>query len=156
MKYRIDHRVPPYQDTYYDPRWVDFKAFYDDLGPRPEGMQMDRIDPNGHYTKANIRWADRETQANNKKKSQRITIEVERGRSLTIPEWAREIIKLTGDKGWNAASLKSFLKRMSIGQIIRGLYQSGLTLQQIAIRAEVYNMLNPSQEISLTRPAPPK
>lgn len=49
-------------------RWVDdFNAFVADMGERPAGMTLDRIDPRGNYEPGNCRWADAFTQNTNRR-----------------------------------------------------------------------------------------
>jgi hypothetical protein len=49
-------------------RWRDsFDAFLADVGPRPVGRTLDRIDPNDHYRPGNVRWASPKEQRANRR-----------------------------------------------------------------------------------------
>lgn len=55
------------------PEWRTFAPFeawiLAHLGPRPDGMTLDRIDNDGHYEPGNMRWATRSQQQRNKRPS---------------------------------------------------------------------------------------
>jgi len=53
-------------------RWVvrggqGFKNFIDDMGPRPAGKTLDRINPQGHYEPTNCKWATWDEQGKNRR-----------------------------------------------------------------------------------------
>lgn len=65
--------------------WEHFWTFVFDMGVRPEGYSVDRIDNDGPYAPWNCRWASRFTQQRNSRHTHYITHD---GETLCVAEWA--------------------------------------------------------------------
>jgi hypothetical protein len=89
-------------------RWNDFTVFYSDMGPRPSATHsLDRKNNDGHYEPGNVVWADKITQANNRRTNRIVDY---RGASMTVAQAVRAagsvVNKTTAlhrlNKGWDA------------------------------------------------------
>lgn len=68
-------------------RWGKFEMFLEDMGIRPEGLSLDRVDNDKGYCKENCRWATVEEQNRNKRNNTFLTID---GKTMTISEWVEQ------------------------------------------------------------------
>ncbi len=88
-------------------RWMNsFESFFEDMGRRPgKGFSLDRKDNNGNYCKDNCRWANKETQAGNRRDIHNLHAF---GETHSISEWShiKKIDQSTIQKrivrGWSA------------------------------------------------------
>jgi hypothetical protein len=68
-------------------RWVVFTNFLADMGERPSGTSLDRIDNNKGYEPGNCRWATPKEQ----NRGRRVTRLIEyQGRTQCLKDWAEE------------------------------------------------------------------
>lgn len=84
--------------------WHQFLNFLGDMGERPKGTTIGRIDNNKGYYKQNCRWETPSQQARNRRNSRILT---DGGRTLTLVEWAEKTGLTFGtiwrrlSKGWS-------------------------------------------------------
>ena len=101
MKIRCQ-RNPDYCGVSYDPRWEVFENFLEDMGERPEGTTLDRIDGSKGYSKDNCRWATPKEQARNRRSNLVLKFA---GLELPVSDWAELL-------GWPVGTIQ---KRLRIG-----------------------------------------
>lgn len=82
-------------------RWQSFENFLHDMGYRPKGKSLGRIDNDKGYSPENCRWESSRQQNNNKRNNRHIEA---LGESLTLPEWARKT-------GLSVATIESRIAR---------------------------------------------
>jgi hypothetical protein len=90
MKTRCELPGTPYYKFYGErgisvcERWrSSFENFLADMGPRPDGHSVDRIDVNGNYEPQNCRWATNKTQHRNTRRQHIVTLG---GQEMTLAE----------------------------------------------------------------------
>lgn len=85
-------------------RWFLFSNFLADMGPRPAGKTLDRIDNDGDYGAANCKWSTPKEQSANSSRPKRLTLH---GSRVNQSEIGRLV-------GVSDSTIHRRLKRMSI------------------------------------------
>ena len=92
-----------------DPRWEDFAAFWQDMGPTYRaGLTLDRRDNDGPYTKNNCRWVSRTTQMRNTRRNRLIETPVGSlllCEAVTVSDLHRATIVSRIKRNWPASRL---------------------------------------------------
>ena len=81
-------------------RWMSFVNFLADMGERPPGTSLDRIDNDRDYCPDNCRWATPRQQSRNTRIARLITFN---GETMRVVEWAERL-------GLNEYIIRSRLK----------------------------------------------
>jgi hypothetical protein len=85
------------------PTWrADFYTYLSDMGIRPLGLTLERIDNNSGYSATNCKWATRKEQSGNTRK---VVLVSWKGKSQHISAWEAEL-------GFNPGTLKARLQKL--------------------------------------------
>ena len=68
--------------------WTKFEKFYADMGIKPNGCSIDRIDVNGNYDQLNCRWSTMKQQNRNRRNNRLIEFN---GETMCVNEWAESL-----------------------------------------------------------------
>ena len=69
-------------------RWNVFENFYTDMGERPAGKSLDRIDNDKNYSPENCKWSTYREQNNNRRTNRMLTYQ---GKTQTLQQWSEEL-----------------------------------------------------------------
>lgn len=106
----ITKKNKTYASIDYDKRWEDFEVFLQDMGERPEGCSIDRIDNTKGYYKENCRWATQREQCRNKSNNVNLTLN---GVTMCATDWSKEI-------GIHYDTIRRRLKRgLSVEEVLK-------------------------------------
>jgi hypothetical protein len=80
-------------------RWLSFESFLADMGERPPGTTLDRINNDGNYEPGNCRWATAVQQQNNR--SDTLRLQVTLAQLARIARISRRLLWRRIKAGWD-------------------------------------------------------
>lgn len=90
-----------------------FRAFLEDMAPRPPGMSLGRIDNDESYSPDNCRWETPEQQMNNTRANVIVTVD---GVTMTLTQWSRKLGvaagKIRGPHSIHGIPLETILRKL--------------------------------------------
>ena len=112
-------------------RWAYFSNFLADMGERPDGSCLDRIDNADWYYKENCRWVTMATQNRNKRSNIWLTLD---GKTMILADWAKETgisraaIENRYHSGWDTTRILTEKPFSYLGKIQHKITYKGKTV----------------------------
>lgn len=126
-------------------RWpASFDNFVADMGLRPAGHTLERVDNNGPYSPENCVWASRKEQAQNRRVNRMIEFN---GETHSISEWERRL-------GWKPGVLKARLGRL--GYSVKEAFAKPVKCGGVLPGKHYPRLHGMMRNTSKLRPQPPK
>ena len=94
--------------------WMDVERFMADMGKRPDGCSLERVDNDKGYCPSNCRWATRKEQERNKRSNRLVEFN---GQKITLAEFSektgipRDKIDRRLRNGWSVAAIMATQER---------------------------------------------
>ena len=120
MRERCSRRANTHFTSYggrgieYCSRWGEFSNFLADMGPRPHGTSLERLDNNSGYTPENCVWASAKAQSRNTTRTKLLTY---KGKTMCVEDWAKHI-------GVCSGTIRNRLKSMSVEEALEKIRYS--------------------------------
>lgn len=91
-------------------RWKEFDNFFADMGAKPEGLTLERVNNDGDYEPSNCRWATYTEQSRNTRRNFYIDF---RGERRCLSEWC-ELLGLPYKRTWEQIRYRN----RSLGELV--------------------------------------
>lgn len=100
-------------------RWQSYSKFIEDMGERPKGSTLDRINNDGNYEYENCKWSNQREQHANSRQARTLTVD---GKTRTFIEWEELLGLCRGIVHWRVKRGYSPQDCISRRRIERGKY----------------------------------
>lgn len=127
-------------------RWQSYENFLADMGYRPDGYSIERIDVDGDYEPSNCMWIPHNEQGRNQRRSRRLTYQ---GRTECVAVWAKLVGLTEGAVRGRLASGWSVEEILDSRLRVAGVKPKLTKSQILEVRAE--HALDEAKAVDLAR-----